>query len=110
MLKLPKVFLWLPKNIDGIFKKTGKFAVNIAIGLIGTLALFMGLLNIAERAGGISVIGRIISPFPVKLFPSLPKDHSSFGHMVMNFSANMLGLDNAATPFGLKAVQEVFGK
>ncbi len=100
------VDLWLPKNIDGIFE-TGKFAVNIAIGLIGTLALFMGLLNIAERAGGINVISRIISPFLSKLFPSIPKDHSSFGHMVMNFSANMLGLDNAATPFGLKAMQSL---
>ncbi|MCO5289033.1 MAG: spore maturation protein [Bacteroidetes bacterium] len=106
VVEVTKVNLWLPKNIDGIFE-TGKFAVNIAIGLIGTLALFMGLLNIAERAGGISVISRIISPFLSKLFPSLPKDHSSFGHMVMNFSANMLGLDNAATPFGLKAMQSL---
>ena len=101
-----EVNLWLPKNIDGIFE-TGKFAVTIAIGLIGTLALFMGLLNIAERAGGINIISRLISPFLSKLFPSLPKDHPSFGHMVMNFSANMLGLDNAATPFGLKAMQSL---
>lgn len=101
-----EVPLWLPKNIDGIFE-TGKFAVTIAIGLIGTLALFMGLLNIAERAGGINIISRLISPFLSKLFPSLPKDHPSFGHMVMNFSANMLGLDNAATPFGLKAMQSL---
>lgn len=97
---------YLPKNIDGIFE-TGKFAIMLVIGLIGTLALFMGLLNIAEAAGGINVLSRVISPFLAKLFPGIPKNHASFGHMVMNFSANMLGLDNAATPFGLKAMQSM---
>lgn len=97
---------YLPKNIDGIFE-TGKFSITLVIGLIGTLALFMGLLNIAERAGGINVLSRLISPFLSKLFPGIPKNHASFGHMVMNFSANILGLDNAATPFGLKAMQSL---
>jgi len=100
------VEFYLPKNIDGIFE-TGKFAITLVIGLIGMLALFMGLLNIAERAGGINLLSRWISPFLVKLFPGIPKGHASFGHMVMNFSANMLGLDNAATPFGLKAMQSL---
>lgn len=101
-----KISYYLPKNIDGIFE-TGKFAISLVIGLIGTLALFMGLLNIAERAGGINVLSRFISPFLSKLFPSIPAGHSSYGHMVMNFSANILGLDNAATPFGLKAMQSL---
>lgn len=101
-----KVALYLPKNIDGIFE-TGKFAITLVIGLIGTLALFMGLLSIAEAAGGINFLSRFISPFLSKLFPEIPKGHASFGHMVMNFSANLLGLDNAATPFGLKAMQSL---
>lgn len=100
------VALFLPKNIDGIFE-TAKFAITVVIALIGILALFMGLLNIAEQAGGIQVISRFMSPFLHKLFPSIPPGHSSYGHMVMNFSANILGLDNAATPFGLKAMQSL---
>ncbi len=67
----------------------------------------MGLLSIAEAAGGINFLSRFISPFLSKLFPDIPKGHASFGHMVMNFSANLLGLDNAATPFGLKAMQSL---
>lgn len=97
---------YLPKNLDGIFE-TGKFAITLAIGLIGTLALFMGLLHIAEQAGGINLLSRLISPFLSKLFPGIPPGHASYGHMVMNFSANILGLDNAATPFGLKAMQSL---
>ncbi|MBL7927056.1 MAG: spore maturation protein [Bacteroidia bacterium] len=101
-----EVALYLPKNIDGIFE-TAKFAITVVIGLIGILALFMGLLNIAEQAGGIHVISRFMSPFLHKLFPTIPAGHASYGHMVMNFSANILGLDNAATPFGLKAMQSL---
>ncbi len=100
------IHYYLPKNIDGIFE-TGKFSITLVIALIGTLALFMGLLSIAERAGGINVLSRIISPFLSKLFPGIPKNHPSYGHMVMNFASNMLGLDNAATPFGLKAMQSL---
>lgn len=101
-----KIQYFLPKNIDGMFE-TGKFAITLVIGLIGTLALFMGLMSIAERAGGINLLSRFISPFLSKLFPSIPAGHASYGHMVMNFSANILGLDNAATPFGLKAMQSL---
>ena len=106
IIPVSKVVYFLPKNLDGIFE-TGKFAIMLVIGLIGTLALFMGLLSIAERAGGINLLSRFITPFLSKLFPSIPKGHASFGHMVMNFSANILGLDNAATPFGLKAMQSL---
>lgn len=96
----------LTKKADGIIE-TCKSAVNISIGLIGIMALFMGLMGIAERAGGINLLSRIIGPFFSKLFPELPKGHPAMGHMMMNFSANLLGLDNAATPFGLKAMQSL---
>jgi spore maturation protein SpmA len=75
--------------------------------LIGFLALFMGFLSIAEKAGGIRFLSRIISPFFSKIFPEVPKGHPAMGHMIMNFSANLLGLDNAATPFGLKAMDSL---
>lgn len=96
----------LVKNVDGIIE-TCKSAVNISIGLIGILALFMGFLTIAEQAGGIRLLSRIIAPFFSKIFPEVPKGHPVFGHMMMNFSANLLNLDNAATPFGLKAMQSL---
>jgi spore maturation protein SpmA len=96
----------LVRNADGLIE-TCKSAVNICIGLIGIMALFMGLMSIAERAGGIRLLSRIIGPFFSRLFPEVPKGHPAFGHMMMNFSANLLGLDNAATPFGLKAMESL---
>jgi spore maturation protein SpmA/spore maturation protein SpmB len=96
----------LVKKADGIIE-TCKTAVTICIGLIGIMALFMGLMSIAERAGGISLLSRIIGPFFTRLFPEVPKGHPAIGHMMMNFSANLLGLDNAATPFGLKAMESL---
>lgn len=96
----------LTKKADGIID-TCKTAVNISIGLIGIMALFMGFMSIAERAGGIRVLSRIIGPFFSRLFPELPKNHPAMGHMMMNFSANLLGLDNAATPFGIKAMESL---
>ncbi|MES2775769.1 MAG: nucleoside recognition domain-containing protein [Bacteroidota bacterium] len=96
----------LQKPVDGIIE-TCKIAVNICIGLIGIMALFMGFMGIAEKAGGINVLSRIIGPFFSKIFPDVPKGHPSMGHMMMNFSANLLGLDNAATPFGIKAMESL---
>lgn len=96
----------LERKTDGIIE-TCKTAVNIAIGLIGIMALFMGFMSIAEKAGGIRVLSRIIGPFFSRLFPEIPRGHPSMGHMMMNFSANLLGLDNAATPFGLKAMESL---
>src|SRR5829696_10507279 len=94
------------KPVDGIIE-TCKGAVNICIGLIGIMALFMGFMGIAERAGGIRLLSRIIGPFFSRIFPDLPKGHPAMGHMMMNFSANLLGLDNAATPFGIKAMESL---
>lgn len=96
----------LQKPVDGIIE-TCKVAVNICIGLIGIMALFMGFMGIAEKAGGINLLSRIIAPFFSKIFPDLPKGHPAMGHMMMNFSANLLGLDNAATPFGIKAMESL---
>jgi spore maturation protein SpmA len=93
-------------NANGIFE-TCKDAVNLCIALIGIMALFMGFMNIAERAGGIRFLSRIIGPFFTRIFPDVPKNHPSMGHMVMNFSANLMGLDNAATPFGIKAMESL---
>ncbi len=92
--------------VDGVFDAAGT-SVQIAIGLIGVMALFLGFLNIGEEAGAVNFLSRIIGPFFHKLFPEVPKNHPSMGHMVMNFSANLLGLDNAATPFGLKAMKSL---
>ncbi|HUC82943.1 MAG TPA: nucleoside recognition domain-containing protein [Flavisolibacter sp.] len=96
----------LERKTDGIIE-TCKTAVNIAIGLVGIMALFMGFMSIAERAGGIRVLSKIIGPFFSRLFPDVPAGHPATGHMMMNFSANLLGLDNAATPFGLKAMESL---
>ncbi|MEJ7559528.1 MAG: nucleoside recognition domain-containing protein [Pedobacter sp.] len=93
-------------KVDGVIE-TCWTAVNICLKLIGIMALFMGFMSIAERAGGIRLLSRIIGPFFSKLFPDIPKGHPATGHMVMNFSANLLGLDNAATPFGLKAMESL---
>lgn len=82
-------------------------SVNISIKLIGIMALFMGLMAIAEKAGGIRFLSRLIAPFFSRLFPEIPKGHPATGHMMMNFSANLLGLDNAATPFGIKAMESL---
>lgn len=94
------------KPVDGVIA-TGKVAVEICIGLIGIMALFMGFMSIAERAGGIRFLSRVVGPFFSKLFPDVPAGHPAHGHMMMNFSANMLGLDNAATPFGIKAMESL---
>lgn len=101
-----QIFNRLQKPLDGI-TETCKSAVNICIGLIGIMALFMGFMAIAEKAGGINFLSKIIGPFFSKIFPEIPKGHPAFGHMMMNFSANLLGLDNAATPFGIKAMESL---
>jgi spore maturation protein SpmA len=97
----------LEKKVDGIIETAKNAVLDIILPLIGIMALFMGFLSIAERAGGIRFLSKIIGPFFAKLFPEVPKGHPAVGHMVMNFSANLLNLDNAATPFGLKAMQSL---
>ena len=84
-----------------------KTAVEIAISLIGIMALWLGIMKIAEESGLISIIARALRPIMVRLFPDVPKDHPAMGSIVLNMAANILGLGNAATPLGLKAMEEL---
>ncbi|GAB3799383.1 nucleoside recognition domain-containing protein [Spirosoma humi] len=90
--------------VEGLFDSSKVAVMDIALPLAGVMTFFLGLLNIGEKAGAINFLARIIGPFFHKLFPEVPENHPANGQMIMNFSANMLGLDNAATPFGLKAM------
>jgi spore maturation protein SpmA len=92
---------------DGIFDAAKSSVMDVALPLTGTMVFFLGLMNIAEKAGAIEKLAKWINPFLSRLFPEVPPNHPSMGHMVMNFSANLLGLDNAATPFGLKAMESL---
>ena len=82
-------------------------AVGIAVGYIGLIAFWLGLMKLAEAAGLIAILSRLIQPLFRFIFPSIPKDHPAAGAILLNFAANMLGLDNAATPLGIKAMQEL---
>jgi len=93
--------------VDGIFDSAKTSVTDVAFPLAGSMIFFLGIMNIAEKAGAIRHLARLLNPFMKRLFPEVPKDHPAMGEMVMNFSANMLGLDNAATPFGLKAMDSL---
>ena len=93
--------------IDGTFSSAKMAVMDIALPLAGVMTLWLGIMNVGERAGAINLFARIIAPFFSRIFPGVPRDHPANGHMVMNFSANILGLDNAATPFGLKAMESL---
>ena len=95
------------KIVDGTFESAKVGVMEIALPLAGIMTLWLGILNIGEKAGAINLLARIIGPFFSRIFPEVPKNHPATGHMVMNFSANLLGLDNAATPFGLKAMESL---
>ncbi|HAT31922.1 MAG TPA: hypothetical protein DCW29_14010 [Janthinobacterium sp.] len=93
--------------IDGTFDSARLAVMDIALPLAGVMTLWLGLMNIGEKAGFVGALARLIAPFFSRIFPGVPADHPATGHMVMNFSANLLGLDNAATPFGLKAMESL---
>ncbi|MGO4381325.1 nucleoside recognition domain-containing protein [Pseudoduganella sp. RAF53_2] len=95
------------KVIDGTFDSARSGVMDIALPLAGVMTLWLGIMNVGEKAGAVGWLAKIISPFFSRIFPEVPKDHPATGHMVMNFSANLLGLDNAATPFGLKAMESL---
>jgi spore maturation protein SpmA len=99
-------FLKMKEITNSALEYSG-IAVNIAIGLIGVMALWLGIMKIAESAGLINLIASWMKPFTKRLFPDVPSDHPAMGAIIMNMSANMLGLGNAATPFGLKAMEEL---
>ncbi len=92
--------------VSGVFD-SAKVGFEISLALTGIMTLFLGILKIGEEAGAIRFLARIIGPFFNKLFPEVPRNHPAHGQMIMNFSANLLGLDNAATPFGLKAMESL---
>ena len=97
-------------NIDAVTEAAinmAKTAVEIAIGLIGIMALWLGTMKIAEESGLIQIIARALQPITIRLFPDIPKDHPAIGSIVLNMAANILGLGNAATPLGLKAMEEL---
>lgn len=93
--------------INGTFEMSIFAVMDVALPLAGVMTLWLGLMNIGEKAGAIRFLSRIVGPFFSKLFPEIPKNHHVHGELLMNFSANMLGLDNAATPLGLKAMQSL---
>ena len=82
-------------------------AVELAIGLVGVMTLFLGLMKVAEAGGMLTILARLIRPLMVRLFPDVPPEHPAMGAMILNISANALGLGNAATPFGIRAMQEL---
>ena len=105
---------WLAFGDTGIFNKAilgafdmSKTAFEIAIGLTGILSLWLGIMKIGEKAGAVQILAKIVSPLFSRLFPEIPKNHPVVGTMLMNISANMLGLDNAATPMGLQAMKQL---
>ncbi len=87
--------------------KMAETSVNIAVYLIGVMTLWLGIMKIGERGGAINSISKMVAPFFKRIFPEIPDNHPALGSMLMNFAANMLGLDNAATPLGLKAMKEL---
>jgi len=93
--------------IDGTFDSARTGVMDIALPLAGVMTLWLGIMNIGEKAGAIDLLAKLIAPFFSRIFPGVPSNHPATGHMVMNFSANLLGLDNAATPFGLKAMESL---
>ncbi|MDR2886502.1 MAG: spore maturation protein [Bacteroidales bacterium] len=94
-------------SIIGSVFSSAKTGFEVSLGLTGALALWMGLLKIGERGGVVTILGKLVAPLFRKLFPGLPQGHPAYGSMILNISANMLGLDNAATPMGLKAMKEM---
>ena len=100
----------LTGNIDAVTQAAidmAKTAVEIAIGLIGIMALWLGTMKLAEESGLIRIIARAIRPITIRLFPDVPEDHPAIGSIILNMAANLLGLGNAATPLGLKAMEEL---
>ena len=107
---------WIPSSADDASPMdqlaigmidTAESSVTLAIGLIGVMALFLGLMKVAEAGGLLVIIAKLLRPLMIRLFPDVPADHPAMGAMILNMSANALGLGNAATPFGIRAMQEL---
>lgn len=96
----------LSESVNALFSSI-KLAAEIALGLVGVLSLWMGLMRVGEKAGVVAVFAKLFEPLLSKLMPEVPHGHKAYGSVTMNLTANMLGLDNAATPLGLKAMQDL---
>ena len=111
VIALVKLVFWgdfevFPAMMDSTFASS-KTAFEISLGLTGVLSLWLGIMKIGEKGGVVNVLARLLSPIFTKLFPDIPKGHPVTGSIFMNIAANMLGLDNAATPLGLKAMEQL---
>lgn len=95
------------EDLTGSIITSARNAVDLAIGLIGVMAFFLGLMRVAENGGLMATLARLVRPVMRRLFPEVPADHPAISAMILNFAANMMGLGNAATPFGIKAIQEL---
>jgi spore maturation protein SpmA/spore maturation protein SpmB len=108
-------FIWIPeeggvspmKALSGGMIDSAAGSVELALALVGVMTLFLGLMKVAEAGGMLTLLSRLIRPFMVRLFPEVPSEHPAMGAMILNLSANALGLGNAATPFGIRAMQEL---
>lgn len=107
--------VWIPKpdtatpmeRLSSAIVESAGGAVELALGLVGVMTLFLGLMKVAEAGGLLTIIARLIRPLMLRLFPEVPPDHPAMGAMILNFSANVMGLGNAATPFGIRAMQQL---
>ena len=99
----PEIFTVI---INSIFERA-ELGFKLSIGLTGIMALWLGIMKIGEKGGAINLLSKLFAPLFQKLFPEIPKDSKAHGAIIMNISANILGLDNAATPLGLKAMNEL---
>ncbi len=104
---LPTTSLVKTKAVLDAVISYSELAVKIALGLIGVMAFWLGIMKLAEDSGMIKIIARVLKPVMVRIFPDIPPDHPAIGAMIMNMAANMLGLNNAATPLGLKAMEHL---
>jgi spore maturation protein A len=93
--------------LTGAIAESAGRALTVALGLVGVMTLWLGLMRVAEEAGLVTQVARLVRPLMRRLFPEVPADHPALGSMVLNLSANLLGLGNAATPFGVKAMQQL---
>lgn len=109
-------FAFVPENLDAVapmqalamgILDSAKSAVDLSLGLVGAMALFLGLMKVAENGGLLKIIAKLLRPLMIRLFPNIPDNHPAMGSIIMNISANVMGLGNAATPFGIRAMQQL---
>jgi len=101
------IFTGKAADVTNASVQSAKTAVEISLGLVGVMTLWLGIMRVAEKAGLVTMLGRLLRPISRLLFPEVPPDHPAMGAVIMNVAANMLGLSNAATPLGIKAMEEL---